>query len=95
MNRAIGVGVIVLGALILVGEITFAWAVPFLGLILLTIGVLQFSAVIEGGSLLAGAFLFLGVVLLLGMFGFPAVFARVVDVAAGTALVILGILRFT
>jgi hypothetical protein len=95
MDKAIGITAIVLGILVLVGQLTFTWLVPFLGAILLIVGILALMDVVKTSRLVAVVFIVVGVLLLINLLGIPEFLARVLDIVVGVVLIVVGVMRLT
>lgn len=84
---------IVLGVLVLVGELSVGPLVPILGIILIVLGVLMLLGTVGGGTVWAVVFLVLGILLQLDWLDLSRQLTRVLNLAVGIALLVFGAMR--
>lgn len=93
---AIGISLIVLGALMLLGRFGVGDILPFLGIVLIVAGILLLIKVVPGGLLVGVVLLVLGLLLQFNWVDLPKGFGQVLDLVnlvAGIILIVLGALK--
>lgn len=95
LDTIIGIGLIVLGALVLLGEFTVGFLLPILGIVLIVLGALMLLNVVSGSTLVGVLTLVLGLLIYVGRLGVPGLIERSINLIVGVLLVILGIARLT
>lgn len=86
---------LVLGILVLLGEFTVGFLLPFLGVVLIVLGVLMLLGTVGGGSLMGVLTIVLGLLLYVGRVGVPGIVERSINIIVGVVLVVMGIARLT
>jgi phosphoglycerol transferase MdoB-like AlkP superfamily enzyme len=92
-QTAVGIGLLVLGLLTLLGELSVGFLLPILGIVLIVLGALMLLNVVGGGTLFGVITVVLGVLLYIGRLGVPSVVERSINLIVGVLLVIMGIAR--
>lgn len=95
LDRIIGVAMIVLGALVLLGELGVGFLLPILGVALIVLGILMLLDVLSGSTFTGVLVIVLGLLLYLGFVDVPDLVTRSINIIVGVVLVILGILQAT
>lgn len=95
VDKAIGITAIIVGVLVLVGELTFEWIVPLVGAIMVVIGILMLVDVLRGSTVVGMVFILVGVLLMVNLLGLPDIVGRVIDLIVGVALIVMGVLKLT
>ncbi|MBW3582998.1 MAG: hypothetical protein KY455_07865 [Euryarchaeota archaeon] len=90
-DKVIGIISIILGVLVLIGELSFTGIVPFIGILLIVLGILMFVNIVRGSNLVAAGFVVLGILLAVNFLNIPGTLARVLDLVVGVALIVYGI----
>jgi uncharacterized membrane protein HdeD (DUF308 family) len=93
MNLILGVVLIVLGILVLTGNIYLGPIVTVAGILLIVVGVLMLINRLPGGTVLAVVAIVLGALLLIPNNVMPEVGARVLQLTIGVILLVYGILK--
>lgn len=95
IDTIIGIVMIILGALVLVGELGVGFLLPILGVALIVLGVLMLLGVVGGGTLMGVLTLVLGLLLYLDYVPVPSVVTRSINLIVGVVLIVLGIIQAT
>lgn len=93
LDTIIGIGMIVLGLLVFLGELGVGFLLPILGIVLVVLGVLMLLNVVAGGTLVAVLTLVAGLLLYLGFLDLPSIVIRSLNIVIGVVLIVLGILQ--
>jgi uncharacterized membrane protein HdeD (DUF308 family) len=100
MNLVLGIALIVVGALLLIGQFSLGELLPFMGIVLLVAGILMLLGTIPGGKLIGIVLTVLGILLLANFIDFPDAISDamravmgIINLVAGIILVILGIMK--
>lgn len=93
LDTILGVAMIVMGVLVLLGEMTFTWIVPVIGIVLAVLGILMLLGVLAGGMLLGVAVLVLGLLLNAGFLDVPDTILQTINLVAGVLLLVFGVLQ--
>lgn len=94
IDLIIGVTLIVIGALLVLGEIGLGAILPFLGIILIVLGVLILIGTLPASKLIGVVALIIGILLAIGFFDLPREITQymwIVNLVAGIVLIVLGI----
>lgn len=91
----VGIGLIIVGALLLLGEFGLGVILPYLGLVLIVAGILVLVGVIPGGLLIGVAVLVVGILLQFHWItaDWVADVMPILNLVLGILLVVLGILK--
>jgi hypothetical protein len=102
LSMAVGVGLIVLGVLLILGELTLRPLLNFAGIVLIVLGILVLLKTLPGGLLVGIVALVVGILLLKNILPLPDDFMRasgdafkIINIVAGAVLVALGIARLS
>lgn len=95
MNTLVSVALLLVGILVLVGEFTLGFLLPWLGVILVVLGVLMLLGILSGGTLVGTVTVVLGLLLYAGVIGVPGLIERAINLIVGVALVVVAIGRLT
>jgi len=102
LSMAVGVGLIVLGLLLILGELTLKPILNFAGIILIVLGILVLLRTLPGGVLVGIVALVVGILLLKDLLRIPTDFGRgssqaftILNIIAGAILLALGIMRLS
>lgn len=102
LSTAVGVGLIVLGVLLILGELTLKPILSFAGIALIVLGILVLLKTLPGGPLVGIVALVVGILMLKDIIPLPEDFARtsnqaftIINVVAGAILVAIGVMRLT
>lgn len=95
LDTIIGLAMIVIGALVFLGEFSVGWILPVAGVVLIVLGVLMLLNVISGGTLTGIVVLVLGLLLYGGIVGVPAAITQILNTVVGVVLIVLGVLQLT
>ena len=100
VSLVIAIALIVFGVLLILGEFAIQSLLPFLGILLIILGILILVKVVNGSMLIAIVAIVVGIVLLEDLVPFSkdlretlAPVMRVINIIAGVILVVLGIQR--
>lgn len=92
-NLIIGSALLVIGALILIGEFSLREVVPFIGIVLIVAGILMLLRAMPGGLIVGIAVLVLGILLQVNHIDIPHVDWGIVNLVVGIVLVVMGVLK--
>lgn len=95
LDTAVGIALIVLGALVLLGELGVGFLLPILGIVLVVLGVLMLLDVVSGGTLVGILTLVVGLLLYLDFLGVPGAVTQAINIIVGVVLLVLGVLKLT
>jgi hypothetical protein len=95
LDTIIGLAMIVLGALVFLGEFSVSWLLPVAGIVLVVMGVLMLLGVLAGGALTGISVLVIGLLLNGGLVGIPNAVTQILNPLVGIVLIVLGILQLT
>lgn len=90
-DTIVGIVLILLGILVLVGELSVGVLLNVLGLALVVLGILILGDVLTGGNVLGIAVLVLGLLIYLERVGVPGQIAEYVNLIVGVVLLVLGL----
>lgn len=93
LDTLVSIALLVLGVLVLVGEFTVGFLLPFLGIALIVIAVLMLVDTLAGGTLVAVSLLVLGLLLAVGYVPVPGLVERSINLIVGVFLVVIGVAR--
>lgn len=93
LDTLISVALLIIGILVLLGEFTVGFLVPFLGIALIVIGILMLLNTLAGGTLVGVLLLVLGLLLSVGYVPVPALVERSINLIVGVFLVLIGVAR--
>lgn len=95
LDTILGIAMIVLGALVLLGEFAVGWLLPVLGVVLIVMGALMLLGVLAGGFLTGIAVLVMGILLYVDRIGVPDEIYAWFSTIVGVVLIILGLMQAT
>lgn len=96
LDMVIGIGLIVIGALLCLGKLGVGGLLPFAGIVLLVLGIVMLLGVVAGSTLLAIVCIVVGVLLMAGFLSLPKAIGDImwiVNIVLGIILIILGVQR--
>ncbi|PSG98308.1 hypothetical protein BRD56_00745 [Thermoplasmatales archaeon SW_10_69_26] len=95
LDTIIGLAMIVLGALVFLGEFSVSWLLPVAGVVLVVMGVLMLLGVLAGSTLMGISILVIGLLLYGDVVGIPNAITQILNTVVGIVLIVLGILQLT
>lgn len=93
LDTILGIAMIVLGALVFLGELGVGFLLPVLGVVLVVLGILMLLDVVSGGTLVGILTLLAGLLLYAGYLDIPSVVTRSLNLVVGVVLIVLGVLQ--
>ena len=100
LTLVVGIGLIVIGALLVLERFTLGPLLDIAGLVLLVLGILILLKVLPGGTMIGIVALVLGIVLMANIVQFPreirddiAAVMDIVNLVAGIVCIVLGIMK--
>jgi hypothetical protein len=94
-DQIVAIGLIVLGILVLVGELGVGFLLPILGIVLVVLGVLMLVNIVAGGTLVGVLTLVAGLLLYLDYVPLPDIVTQATNLVVGVFLLVLGVLQLT
>src|SRR5687768_17524930 len=94
VDLIVGIGLIVVGALLCLGELGIGFILPYLGIVLIVVGVLIILGALPSSKLIGIVSLVVGIMLVAGFLDLPKEIVEymwVVNLVAGIVLIVLGI----
>ena len=96
LDLVVGIVMIVLGVLMLIGELSLGALLPYAGIVLIVLGIIILIGKLPGGLLLGLVSLIAGILLVANFFDIPKEFAQVmgiINLVIGIVLIVLGVMR--
>lgn len=93
LDTIIGLILLVLGVLVLLGELGVGFLLPILGVVLVVLGALMLLNIVSGGTLFGIVTIVVGLLLYLDQIGVPGPVSQAINLIVGVVLVVLGILQ--
>lgn len=93
LDLAIAIALIVLGLLVLLGELGVGGLIPIMGIVLIVLGILMLINVVPGGTLFGVLSLVLGILLYGDIVGLPDVVTQAINLIVGVVLLVMGVLK--
>lgn len=93
LDLAIAIALIVLGLLVLLGELGVGGLIPIMGILLIVLGILMLINVVPGGTLFGVLTIVLGILLYGDFIGLPGVVTQAINLIVGVVLLVMGVLK--
>ena len=96
LDLVVGIAMIVLGVLMVLGELSINALLPYAGIVLIVLGIIILIGRLPGGILLGLVALIAGILLVTNFFDLPREVAQamgIVNLILGIVLIVLGVLR--